>query len=116
TRPGSLAAAGSASPTAPASTSTSTRNDKGFQIRRLELPSREDTGLEALRLAATGLCRPVRIFTSSLERRPDCGDGGAPDARAFPVGSYSSGGGSGGTTTNARAVAEFPATSAASHQ
>src|SRR6266508_6943192 len=36
-------------------------NDKGFQIRHLELRSRGDTGLEALRLRPAGPCEPARL-------------------------------------------------------
>ena len=40
-------------------------NDKGFQIRHLELRSRGDTGLEALR-HSTPVLQPNPTFTSSL--------------------------------------------------
>jgi hypothetical protein len=41
-------------------------NDKGFQIRHLELQFRGDTGLEALRLRRTGPYRIRPTFTSTL--------------------------------------------------
>ncbi len=44
-------------------------NDKGFQIRHLELPSRGDTGLEALRLRRAGPCEPTRVPFKPLGRR-----------------------------------------------
>src|SRR6266568_457391 len=36
-------------------------NNKGFQIRHLELQSRGDTGLEALLRSAAGPCQPTRL-------------------------------------------------------
>jgi hypothetical protein len=41
-------------------------NNKGFQIRHLELHSRGDTGLEALLRQAAGPCATRLTFTSSL--------------------------------------------------
>ena len=53
------------------------RNDKGFQIRHLELRSRGDTGLEALRLDRAGPCRPARLsHQASSSRQRTCGKAG----------------------------------------
>jgi hypothetical protein len=48
-------------------------NDKAFQIRHLELQSRGDTGLEALRRAVTGPCEPAAVSHQASSADADVG-------------------------------------------